>query len=99
MTLLRHRFWKDTRDCFRTADADSEVRAIVLTGGQSRIFTAGLDLQEAMMSGAAVEEEEDIGRKSLRMLETIRLPQEAVSAVEECKKPVVVALHKGWCLE
>ena len=95
MTLPLPRFWQDLRSCFRKIDSDSEVRAVVLTGGDSRIFTAGLDLKEAMMSGASAQEEEDVGRRSFKMYEHIRLPQEAVSAVEECKKPVVIALHNA----
>lgn len=82
------------------ADCDPEVRVIVLTGGDCRIFTAGLDLQEAVMQSGGLasssdSESQDFGRKSLKMHDHILLPQEGVSAVEKCKKPVIVALHNG----
>ena len=50
LNAMNPQFWRDLKDCFETADQDSDVRAVVLTGGESRIFTAGLDLAESFAS-------------------------------------------------
>lgn len=36
-------FWQDCKNCFEKLADDPDVRAVVLSGGDSRIFTAGLD--------------------------------------------------------
>jgi hypothetical protein len=99
LNAMNPQFWRDLKDCFETADQDSDVRAVVLTGGESRIFTAGLDLAESFASAPKDVDENgakiDVARKTLRMHSEISTPQESVNAVERCRKPVVIALHSG----
>ena len=70
----------------------------MLTGGRSRIFSAGLDLFEGLQAPKPKGPEEaggDVARKALNMEVMIRTPQDAISAVEKCRKPVICAIHNG----
>ncbi|TCO46468.1 crotonase/enoyl-CoA hydratase family protein [Actinocrispum wychmicini] len=89
-------FWRELPLVFRELDTDPAVRAIVLTGS-GRNFSYGLDLP-AMMGGWA----ELIGGEALagprsRFLDEIRRLQASVTAVAECRKPVIAAVS-GWCI-
>jgi enoyl-CoA hydratase len=78
-------------DTFRRLGADPDVRAILLSG-RGRHFTAGLDLQYA---GTQFAPTDDPGRAAEARLRHIKWLQEAFSAVEEARTPVVVAIHGG----
>ena len=67
------------------ADADAEVRAIVLTGSGPRGFCAGADIKEARGAETPVE-----ARR--RMLRTTYL-----DALERATKPIIAAIH-GVCM-
>ncbi len=67
------------------ADADGEVRAIVLTGSGPRGFCAGADIKEARGAETPVE-----ARR--RMLRTTYL-----DALERATKPTIAAIH-GICM-
>nr|WP_182359064.1 crotonase/enoyl-CoA hydratase family protein [Tomitella gaofuii] len=89
-------FWAECPRVFAALDADPEVRAVVLTGS-GKHFTYGLDLPAVAPSlgpvlapGAQAKERTDFHDLILAM-------QEAASAVERCRKPVVAAVA-GWCI-
>ena len=89
-------FWRELPGAFQDLDADPEVRAVVLTGSGGN-FSYGLDLpamlgawDEVLAPGAAAD-----GRT--RFLAVIRELQAAVSAVADCRTPVVAAVS-GWCI-
>ena len=82
-------------DSFRALAADSGVRAIVLSG-RGRHFTAGIDLHYAAgQFAAAGESPADAGRAAERRLRHILWLQEAFSAVENVRVPVIAAIHGG----
>jgi enoyl-CoA hydratase len=78
-------------DTFRRLGADPDVRAILLSG-RGRHFTAGLDLQYA---GSQFPPTDDPGRAAEARLRHIKWLQEAFSAVEDARTPVVAAIHGG----
>ena len=78
-------------DTFRALGRDPAVRAILLSG-QGKHFTAGLDLEYAasQFSPAA-----DAGRAVEAKLRHIEWLQDAFSAVEQARAPVIAAVHGG----
>jgi enoyl-CoA hydratase len=80
-------------DTFRTIGRDPAVRAIVLAG-QGRHFTAGLDLDYAARQFPPAG---DPGRAAEARLRHIEWLQDAFTAVEQARVPVVAAVH-GACV-
>ena len=78
-------------DTFRALGADREVRAILLTG-RGRHFTAGLDLQYA---ASQFQPNADPGRAAEGRLRHIQWLQDAFSAVEAARAPVIAAIQGG----
>jgi enoyl-CoA hydratase/carnithine racemase len=66
-------------------EADSAIRAIVITGAGERGFCAGADIKEKRPVGTAVSE-----RRRL-------MPTSWIEAIDRVSKPVVAAIH-GICL-
>ncbi|MDX2247628.1 MAG: crotonase/enoyl-CoA hydratase family protein [Bacteroidia bacterium] len=90
---LNQQAWDEMKTLFEAADADPEVRVIVLSGA-GKHFCAGIDLALLMdvgrISGANCE-----GRKREKLLQIIQGLQNSVSALEKCRKPVLAAIHNG----
>jgi enoyl-CoA hydratase len=80
-------------DTFRTVGNDPQVRAIVLAG-QGRHFTAGLDLEYAARQFPPAA---DPGRAAEARLRHIHWLQDAFTAVEQARVPVIAAVH-GACV-
>jgi enoyl-CoA hydratase len=78
-------------DTFRGLGADPAVRAILLSG-RGRHFTSGLDLQYA---ASQFPPSDDPGRAAEARLRHIRWLQDAFSALEAARAPVVAAIHGG----
>jgi enoyl-CoA hydratase len=80
-------------DAFRSLGADSRVRAILLSG-RGRHFSAGLDLDYA---GSQFPPSDDPGRAAEARLRHVQWLQDAFSALEAARAPVVAAIH-GACV-
>ncbi len=78
-------------ETFRSLGTDPAVRCILLSG-RGRHFTAGLDLQYAASQFPATD---DPGRAAESRLRHIHWLQDAFSAVEAARPPVVAAIHGG----
>ena len=78
-------------DTFRALGRDPAVRAILLSG-QGRHFTAGLDLDYASRQFPPTD---DPGRAAEARLRHIEWLQDAFSAVEAARTPVIAAIHGG----
>ena len=72
-------------DCLNRAEADPEVRVIILKGSGDRAFVAGADIKE-MMSMSAMEAREHALRA-----------KRVTDAIWNLKKPVIAAIQ-GFCL-
>lgn len=78
-------------EAFRSVGTDSRVRAILLSG-RGRHFTAGLDLDYA---SGQFPPYDDPGRAAEARLRHIHWLQDAFSALEAARAPVVGAIHGG----
>jgi len=86
LNAMNHTFFLEMKRCFRTASADPEVHCVLIHGGRSRVFSAGLDLNSEMGGGngntpgtAAQETKKlDVSRRALRMEKGITEGQEAL---------------------
>ena len=78
-------------EVFRSVGTDARVRAILLSA-RGRHFSAGLDLEYA---GSQFPPSDDPGRAAEARLRHIHWLQDAFSAVEQARAPVVAAIHGG----
>jgi len=84
--------WKDLNDAFAALDIDETVRVIVL-GGEGKHFCSGIDL--SMLQGIIQTETACGARTSEKLRRKILDLQAAVSAIENCSKPVLAAISGG----
>ncbi|RMF14745.1 MAG: crotonase/enoyl-CoA hydratase family protein [Alphaproteobacteria bacterium] len=87
-------FWDDLPRLADALDADSRVRAVVISG-RGRHFTAGIDLN--MFAAFAPDPAADPARVREKLFRRIRAMQETFSSLERCRKPWIAAVH-GACL-
>lgn len=87
--------WFEIEDLAKWADETPEVRVLILSGA-GKHFCSGIDfslIQGLFMKTASYGE----GRKQEYLLRYIRSLQDAFTALETCRKPVIAAIH-GACL-
>ena len=88
-------FWNDLPLVMADLGADTEVRAVVLAA-KGKHFTAGLDLS---MFGTTLSGEGDASgvTRRRRFFAEVKRLQQSITAVAECPKPVIAAVH-GACI-
>ncbi|HET9170881.1 MAG TPA: crotonase/enoyl-CoA hydratase family protein [Actinospica sp.] len=89
-------FWRELPELFAQLDADDVVRAVLITGA-GRHFSYGLDLMAMADELGPVLGEGGKARVRTDFHATIRRMQGAITAVADCRKPVVAAVS-GWCI-
>ncbi len=89
-------FWDELVPLFAELDADPEVRAVVLAG-EGKHFSFGLDLQAMAPAMAPVLADKAQAAPRTDFHGVIRKMQNAITAVADCRKPVVAAVQ-GWCI-
>jgi len=91
MNALSYELATEITDVFHELDADDDVWVVILKSN-GRIFCAGLDLKDAMSRGfiGTAKRLLDIPMKEKNIFECCH-------AVEECRKPVIAAVH-GRCI-
>lgn len=87
--------WHELRKAFQWADAESEVRVVVLTGA-GRNFCSGIDLS-LLANVQAVVDHADPARSHERLRRLILDLQDCLTSVERCRKPVIAAIQ-GACI-
>jgi enoyl-CoA hydratase len=75
----------ELRDALGDAEADVEVRAVVITGAGDRAFCAGVDISELLE------------RSSTEASEWLRWAQGITTYIEKIKKPIIAKVN-GFCL-
>ena len=96
-------FFHEVRDATRALERAPDVRVIIVRA-EGRMFTAGLDLKEAVSTLDFGESRKDgSGRRSsdatrnFALYDTIVDLQECFSVLATCRKPVIAAIH-GKCI-
>ena len=95
--------WRELRACFEALAALDWLRVVLLTGGDSKNFCAGIDLAD-LQSGLALgigvgrpsEDDPDAARRALGIRKHILYLQGAFDAIEALPVPVVAVVH-GAC--
>lgn len=90
---INQKGWKELQAIFEQLSNTPEARVIVLSGA-GKHFCAGIDL-EMLMSFSQLNEIKDEGRKREQFLLLLRDLQATVNAIENCRKPVIAAIHSG----
>jgi enoyl-CoA hydratase len=92
---LNFMMWRELSDVFEKLDRRTEIRAVVL-GGRGRHFSTGIDLDFLLSMRQDLQNlAEGPRQESLRRF--IAGLQDAVNAIERCRKPVLAAVQ-GFCL-
>ena len=89
--------WRDLPRAMQTVGQDAEVRVVVVAA-KGPHFSVGLDLKAlggGILSGGGEKPSGAAGARAARS-EVLRL-QAAITAVAECPKPVIAAVH-GYCI-
>ncbi|MGF1606380.1 MAG: crotonase/enoyl-CoA hydratase family protein [Rhodothalassiaceae bacterium] len=86
-------FWTEFPALIDWLSEQPEVRCILLSG-RGKMFTAGLDLNDA---ASLFQQQGDPGRVREKLRRKIAQMQDCVTALERCRVPVIAAVHDG-CL-
>lgn len=90
-------FWTDLPVLMDELSDDDDVRAVVIAA-KGPMFTAGLDLKTmgaSVLGGGGSGASKAAG--SRRFLRDVKRLQASVTAVADCPKPTIAAVH-GWCI-
>lgn len=89
-------FWDEIPRVMDALSEDAEVRAVVIAA-RGRDFTIGLDLKAfGTIAGGDGDAPSDAARR-LRLRGSVKRMQRTMTAVADCPKPVIAAIH-GWCI-
>lgn len=93
LNAMNVEFWREITECFNKLADDEDCRVVILSGA-GKVFTSGLDLSdnglfEIMMSDT------DVSRKAFKMSKIIPMFQNSFTAIENCPKPVIAAVHSA----
>ncbi|TAF65159.1 MAG: crotonase/enoyl-CoA hydratase family protein [Cytophagales bacterium] len=93
---MSENFWREMPLLFQTLDQNDEVRVVVLSG-EGKHFTSGIDLQMLMGLKQTLDKHTCQGRAREQLRRTILEMQHTFNAIEQCRKPVLAAIH-GACI-
>ena len=93
MNALNMTAWDEITELFNYLDENSEVRVIVLEGGESKHFCAGIDL--SLLMSVSQNNVKCDGRKREKLRKDVLKLQAPINAIENCSKPVLAAVHGG----
>lgn len=85
--------WEEMKAIFEELNHNPEARVIVLTG-EGKHFCSGIDLQ-TLMDIQRFGEIKCEGRRREALRKFILKLQSCISAIEQCRKPVMAAIHKA----
>lgn len=95
LNTLTPLFFSDLLALFSKVSLDPLVRCVLYSARiDSKIFTAGLDLKSV---DSFPQPGADAARQGLKFIQRVQMYQDAISSIEKCNKPVIVAIH-GACI-
>ncbi len=83
--------WRELEECFLWLDSEVSVRVVVLAA-KGKHFCSGIDLG---MFNDIVASELEAARKSEQLRLIIKRLQGNLTAIEQCRKPVLAAIHSS----
>lgn len=97
LNAISRQMFKDLGNAFRELDADPDIWVVILRAN-GRMFTAGLDLIDAMhlLSGPSDPDASQAIRTEL-LYQVVKDLQAEVNAIAHCRKPTIAAVH-GRCI-
>ncbi|XP_014236389.1 delta(3,5)-Delta(2,4)-dienoyl-CoA isomerase, mitochondrial [Trichogramma pretiosum] len=96
LNALSNSMWLEIGECFNELSNNPDCRVVVLSGA-GKIFCAGIDLMDAMGLFQKLADVEDVARKCKILEKTIKQYQDSFTAIDNCSKPVIAAVH-GACI-
>ncbi|XP_015914123.2 delta(3,5)-Delta(2,4)-dienoyl-CoA isomerase, mitochondrial [Parasteatoda tepidariorum] len=96
LNAMNKMFWQEIRDCFKKIRNDQYCRVAIISGA-GKAFSAGLDFTDMLDITSKVLSKEDIARKAKYLHSIVEQFQQSFTAVEDCQKPVIAAVH-GACI-
>jgi enoyl-CoA hydratase len=93
MNALNQTAWDEITEVFEYLDENVDVRVVVLEGGESKNFCAGIDL--SLLMSVSQNHTKCEGRKREKLRKNVLKLQAPINAIENCSKPVLVAIHGG----
>ncbi len=94
LNAMNMQMFGDIKHCFESFNNNPSVRAVVLSAN-GRMFCAGLDLKETADTLLFKSEGGDPGRERERVHYNVRWLQECLSAIDNCRVPVIAAIQNG----
>jgi enoyl-CoA hydratase len=88
--------WTEPERIFADLDQDQDVRCIILTG-KGPCFSIGLDLASMEDHIPQLSDPNQLGGIKAKTFFKIKKMQDNISCLENCKKPVIAAIH-GYCI-
>ncbi|DBA00033.1 TPA: hypothetical protein N0F65_002036 [Lagenidium giganteum] len=88
--------WVEMADAFKQIERDPSVKCVVVSG-EGKAFTSGMDLNVFGTMQAVMSTDTCEGRKRERLIKVIDNFQKVISAPENCRVPVIAAIH-GPCI-
>ena len=92
LNTMNAAFWTEIIDIFQWVEDTDAVRVVVLSGA-GKHFSSGIDLM--MLASVANEFGKDVGRNARLLRRKILQLQASFNAVDNCRKPVLAAIHGG----
>lgn len=84
--------WTELIPIMKDLDEDDQIRAVIIAG-KGTIFSAGIDLMGMMPVIPELLDKEQKGGVKLNLYKKIIKMQEGISCIEQCRKPVIAAIH------
>lgn len=95
LNAMNRTFFSEINKLFTYLNSHSLLRVVILTGS-GRLFTAGLDLKEAV-SVFESNESLDQARRSLQLYNLIKDWQQSLSSLTKLRVPVLIGIH-SYCI-
>jgi enoyl-CoA hydratase len=83
--------WRELGECFRALDANPDVRVVVLAA-KGKHFCSGLDLG---VFSELMDNKLEPARRAEQLRLLIKQLQSDLTAIEQCRKPVLAAVHSS----